>query len=522
MRLSIRNRALIAVGVTAALSVTGLANAQAQPNSDDAGVVRAAKAAVAANPAVFGFGPDQALDVVDVITGADGAAVRFNRTYRSLPVQGGDLIVHLSPTGAFTYGNGLVVGGMPASITPSVADSAAVTTAAASVSYPVATSAASLVVLASPNTSQLAWKVTTDSADHMYGDATFVSANTGAVLASWPTVLNDTGVGKTLYSGRVKLQTIKDGKKYYLQDETRGSQKIYDAHSGDIGAGTLFKDKNNKWGNFTPDNRKTAGADAAYALSEVWDYYLDTHGRTGIADDGVAARGFVHVYQSWVNASWSDSCFCMRFGDGSAASGTTPLVALDVAGHEMSHGVTSRTAQLVYAGESGGLNESTSDVLGSMVEFYTKNKHDVPDYVIGEEIFTDYDPASNYIRRMDHPSLDGASKDCWYAGIGNINVHYSSGVGNHFYYLLAEGSGAKTIKGIDYDSPTCDGSTLEGIGRAKAQQIWYKALTEEWTSRTDYHDARVGTLNAAKALFGADSPEYAAVDAAWAAVAVTP
>ena len=74
----------------------------------------------------------------------------------------------------------------------------------------------------------------------------------------------------------------------------------------------------------------------------------------------------MHVYQDYVNASWSDACFCMRFGDGSAASGIGSLVSLDVAGHEMTHGVTSRTARLVYSGESGGLNESTSDVIGTL------------------------------------------------------------------------------------------------------------------------------------------------------------
>jgi Zn-dependent metalloprotease len=336
-------------------------------------------------------------------------------------------------------------------------------------------------------------------------------------------VQTDTGIGRTLYSGRVKLQTVKSGpKNWLLQDESRGSQKIYDAHSQEITSGTLFTDKNNRWGNYTVAGNKTAGADAAYALSEVWDYYIDTHGRTGIGDDGVAARGFVHVYQNWVNASWDDACFCMRFGDGNAAGGITPLVALDVAGHEMSHGVTSRTAGLVYANESGGMNESTSDIFGSMVEFYTENAHDVQDYVIGEEIFTDYDPANNYVRRMDKPSLDGASKDCWYAGIGGLDPHYSSGVGNHFFYLLAEGSGQKTINGIDYDSPTCNGSSINGIGHEKAEQIWYKALSEEWTSNSTYHDARTGTLKAAKALYGLGSAEYNAVDAAWAAVSVTP
>ena len=79
-------------------------------------------------------------------------------------------------------------------------------------------------------------------------------------------------------------------------------------------------------------------------------------------------------------------------------------------------------------------------------------------------------------------------------------MHYSSGVGNHFFYLLSEGSGKKTINGIEYDSPTCNDKTIDGIGHEKAQQIWYKALTEEWVSKSNYHDARTGTLHAAKAL----------------------
>jgi Zn-dependent metalloprotease len=106
--------------------------------------------------------------------------------------------------------------------------------------------------------------------------------------------------------------------------------------------------------------------------------------------------------------------------------------------------VTSRTAALRYSGESGGLNESTSDIFGTAVEWYAANGSDTPDYVLGEEIFTDYNPATNFIRRLDKPSLDGKSADSWSKGVGRLNVHYSSGVGNHFFYLLSEGSGAKT------------------------------------------------------------------------------
>ncbi|MZD06421.1 peptidase M4 family protein, partial [Streptomyces sp. SID5785] len=124
------------------------------------------------------------------------------------------------------------------------------------------------------------------------------------------------------------------------------------------------------------------------------------------------------------------------------------------------------------------------------------------------------------LRYMDKPSKDGASLDSWSADAGNTDVHYSSGIANHFFYLLSEGSGKKTINGVDYDSPTSDGSTVTGIGRDKAEQIWFKALTTYFTSNTDYADARKGTVSAATDLYGADSAEVKGVEAAWAGVNV--
>ncbi|WP_030349064.1 M4 family metallopeptidase [Streptomyces sp. NRRL S-1022] len=124
------------------------------------------------------------------------------------------------------------------------------------------------------------------------------------------------------------------------------------------------------------------------------------------------------------------------------------------------------------------------------------------------------------LRYMDKPSKDGGSSDYWSSSVGTKDVHYSSGVANHFFYLLSEGSGSKTINGVTYNSPTYNGSTVTGIGRAKALQIWYKALTTYMTSTTNYKAARTATLNAASALYGSTSTEYKAVAAAWSAVNV--
>jgi Zn-dependent metalloprotease len=95
-------------------------------------------------------------------------------------------------------------------------------------------------------------------------------------------------------------------------------------------------------------------------------------------------------------------------------------------------------------------------------------------------------------------------------------VHYSSGVANHFFYLLAEGSNPAGGPA----SPTCDGSSHGGIGRLKAGKIWYRALTVYMTSSTHYAGARAATLSAASDLYGAGSPEVSAVAAAWSAVSV--
>ena len=169
----------------------------------------------------------------------------------------------------------------------------------------------------------------------------------------------------------------------------------------------------------------------------TWDYFKVIHGRNGIFGNGTGAYNRVHYGTNYVNAFWDGTK--MTYGDGDGTN-YGPLVSLDVAGHEMSHGVTENTAGLIYSGESGGLNEATSDIFGTMVEFFANNANDPADYLIGEE----FDLAQHAgFRRMDKPSSDGSSLDCWSPTAGTVDVHYSSGIGNHFFYLLAEGSGAR-------------------------------------------------------------------------------
>ncbi|MER5894713.1 M4 family metallopeptidase [Streptomyces sp. NPDC001876] len=465
--------------------------------------IRAAQTDATAAADSLGLGSQEKLIVRDVIKDAHGTVhTRYERTYAGLPVLGGDLVTHTASDGS-----------------PKGVDKATEARISVPSTQPKMKSAASArkVVWAGSGKPVLAFETVrsgvrkdgTPSRVH-----TVTDASTGKKLHSYEAV--ETGTGNSQYSGQVTLTTAPGGSGFELTDGDRGGHKTYDLNQGSSGTGDLVTDADDTWGDGTGNDRQTAAVDAHYGAAATWDFYKSELGRSGIAGDGKAAYSRVHYGNAYVNAFWDDSCFCMTYGDG--ADNKSALTAIDVAGHEMSHGLTAATANLDYSGESGGLNEATSDIFGTSVEFFADNSTDAGDYLIGEKI--DINGDGTPLRYMDKPSKDGGSADYWDAGVGDLDVHYSSGVANHFFYLLAEGSGAKTINGVDYDSPTSDGSTVTGIGRQKAYQIWYKALSVYMTSTTDYAGARVATQKAATDLFGADSAELKAVDAAWTGVNV--
>ncbi|MEV6210671.1 M4 family metallopeptidase [Kitasatospora sp. NPDC051914] len=512
--------------------------APAAPGEQRAALIAQAGAEAPSAARTLGLGGQESLVVKDAVVDADGTRhVRYERTFAGLPVLGGDLVVHQDAKGSVKSVDRAVQGSIaPASLTPKLsADQAAAKAhgaVAATVGVakdadePALASVAApangrLVVWAASGTPRLAYQTTVEG---MRADGTpsrqllVTDASTGAVLSTHEQVqtANAAGTGQGVFVGSVALTTNYTGSTYQLKDATRGGQYTTTLNNKTNGSGTLLTDADNAWGTGLVSSSQSAAVDAQYGAAATWDFYKNTFGRLGIKNNGVGAYSRVHYGRNYVNAFWDDSCFCMTYGDG--ASNTHPLTELDVAGHEMSHGVTANTAGLNYSGESGGLNEATSDIFGTGVEFYANLASDKPDYLIGELININGDGTP--LRYMDKPSKDGGSADYWSSTVGSKDVHYSSGVGNHFFYLLAEGSGAKTINGVSYNSPTSNGSTVTGIGRDKALQVWYRALTVYMTSTTNYKGARTATLNAATDLYGAGSTEYAQVAAAWAAVNV--
>ncbi|WP_374775896.1 M4 family metallopeptidase [Streptomyces sp. NBC_01310] len=497
------------------LSASERATLLAEANSTTA---QAAKA--------LGLGSGEKLVVRDVVKDADGTThTTYERTYDGLPVLGGDLTVHAKDgvTKSVTKAtqHEIKVADTNATVTPAAAESQAVSAAGAEGSKEAkASKGARKVIWAAEGAPVLAFETVVGGLQH---DGTpnelhvVTNAKTGAKITEWQAV--ETGTGNTQYSGQVTLGTTQSGSTWNLTDAARGSHKTYNLNRGTSGTGTLFSGSDDIWGNGLPANLETAGADAHYGAALTWDYYKNVHGRNGLRNDGVAPYSRVHYGNNYVNAFWQDSCFCMTYGDGDGNA--KPLTSIDVAAHEMTHGLTSVTGNMTYSGEPGGLNEATSDIFAAAVEFHANNAQDVGDYLVGEKI--DIRGNGTPLRYMDKPSKDGSSKDAWYSGIGSIDVHYSSGPANHWYYLASEGSGAKVINGVSYDSPTSDGLPVTPIGRDAASKIWFRALTTGlFKSNTNYAAARTATLQAAADLYGAGSVTYNNTANAWAGINVGP
>lgn len=382
-----------------------------------------------------------------------------------------------------------------------------------------------------------------------------IHAHSGRVIREWNSLQADSpakGQGHSQYSGTVTLETVqKSAGTYDLVDTTRGTKP--NPLTGVVGnatynldfqwlqgedmalvAGSIYNDADGQWGDgknydwqssSTSANGETAAVDAHFGLQATWDTYKNVFHRDGIDDQGTSTFSRVHFGSQYANAFWLDACFCMSYGDGAQGgpweSPSNALTDLDITGHEVSHGVTSSSANLIYSDEMGGLNESSSDIMGKMVEFYTYGagaKGDtIPDaggkWTIGAAI----SPSGIPERWMNKPSYDGLSPDYWTPMVGSINVHYSSGPNNRMFYFLSVGASADAATD-SYSRFLSQGMT--GIGNQKAGQIWYRALTQYMTPETRFFDARKACIRAATDLYGELSPEYKAVQNAYAGINV--
>ncbi len=360
-----------------------------------------------------------------------------------------------------------------------------------------------------------------------------VDANSGEIVKQWNSLqtANAVGVGNSQYSGTVSLNTNSTATGFALQDTSRpvsGGNAVYNLNHAVSGKGTLYTDDDNTWGdglNFkeipeptTSPNGQTAAVDLAFGIQSAWDMYKNVLGRNGLDGKGTAVFGRVHYDKSYDNAFYDPTCKCITFGDGNEFQ---TLTSLDVTGHEFSHGVTGTSANLIYAEESGGLNEATSDIMGTMIEFYTYGANGqgstIPDtggnWTEAEDIATPAFPKN--MRYLYKPSLDGDSADAWSPTLYTLDVHYSSGPMNRAFYFMSQGA---TTSGDTSSTFLPEGMT--GIGNQKSAKIWYRALTTYLTQSSNYATARTAAIQAARDLYGASGIEEIAVWNAFAAINV--
>ncbi|HEY0590048.1 MAG TPA: M4 family metallopeptidase [Pseudoduganella sp.] len=381
---------------------------------------------------------------------------------------------------------------------------------------------------------ELAYVVKTRSHGAFYD--TIVSARDGRILDQWSAMQNVVGTGHSQYNGDVPINTTLSGGVYKMIDGSRGTggtfgaMAITNANHG-TSAGAVYTNATNIWGDgkqyiaggsTTNANGQTAAVNALWGLMNTYDMHKNVLNWSSLDGNNTATYIAVHVNTAYDNAYYSDSCKCMFIGDG--GSYFNNLGSIDVIGHEMGHGITAATSNLTYRGESGGLNESASDIAGEAVEAYaraggTDATLPVPsanDWMMGKEISKSGQP----LRWMYKPSKDGKSPDAWKSTIKRLDVHYSSGPNNRMFYFLAMGSSATVGSDTYSQYLTQSPKNMTGIGIDKAYRIWFRANTTKFTSSTNYADARLKVLAAAQELYGANSAEAKAVQRAYAAINV--
>lgn len=489
-------------------------------------------------------------EVVDEIDDASGRAhVRMQQVYRGLRVWGGQAIVHLPPAGGPRTLTDALVRNFQLETTPNLSSTEALAVAQdrqGALGAYAEEPEARLVVWPGGGDPRLAYHIhlglengaaETDHRDYL------VDAHTGAVLRTWSTLFTARrrahtwarpgtgepaqGQGLSQYSGTVALSILRDHGTYELRDPTRGGAETLTLSGATRGAGTPIRSATPSFGdgrNYEPErgmtsaNAQTAAVDVHFGIQTTWDFYRNILDREGPDGRGRAPTSRVHYGEGFGNAFWSDGCYCMTFGDG---RGTPALTALDVVAHEVSHGLCSATAGLEYAGESGGLNEASSDIFAVMVGFYSKGARGrgtvVPEEGGVWSIGGDMLPRP--IRHLDKPSLDGLSPDEWSPALEFLEVHQASGPMNRAFYFLAQG--ASPDPGSRAHSPRLP-QGMQGIGNDKAVRIWWRTLATRLTPGSTYHDALRGALESARELHGADSPEVRAVQLAFKGIHVEP
>jgi Zn-dependent metalloprotease len=355
-----------------------------------------------------------------------------------------------------------------------------------------------------------AYKLTIFASQPLQRVNVYLNASTGQLLFK-EDLMPDAhfqGTAVTRYSGNQNLYTKKINGQYRLDEDTLGVQiHTLDMRRGTNWAGaTEFTDSDNFWNNRATNSDDVAG-DVHWGAEKTYLYYKNKFNRNSYNNQGGQMLSYVHFAQSFNNAFWNGQW--MTYGDGDG-SFMTPLTALDIVGHEFSHGVTEYSADLIYLNEAGALNESFSDIFGTAIDF--QNRGASANYLIGEGVVV----GGGALRSMENPGLFGDPDTYggrnWKPlnGPDNGGVHSNSGVQNFWFYLLVNGGQGVNDIGNKYN--------VTGIGMAAVEKIAYRNLTVYLGPTSDYQDAATFAVESAEDIYGPCSAEAVATADAWYAV----
>ncbi len=501
---------LAATGVlVGALCITGTAQAQPTPNATPdaapSAVAQAATAAaglVASRPAALHASADDVFLAQKAISSTNGLQyIPYERSYKGLPVVGGDFVVATNSTGqvlgtSVAQDQTIDVATTGAKVTKAAAEA----TARQQLSAVDSVSPAQQVVYAL-GTPTLAWKSTVVGRDAEGPSRldVIVDAATGKVLKTQEHVMNGDGTSAWNRPNPVHLDTTQSGSTYSLKDPNHPTESCQDAANN-----TTFSGPDDAWGNGNATSRETGCVDALFALQTENKMLSQWLGRNSF--DGNGGGWPVRVGLNDQNAYYDGT----QVQIGKNTNGQW-IGSIDVVAHEHGHGIDDHTP----GGISGaGTQEFVADVFGASTEWFANEPSggDVPDFLVGETVNL---VGSGPIRNMYNPSALG-DKNCYDSSVPNGEVHAAAGPGNHWFYLLAEGTNPTNGQPT---STTCNSSSITGIGVQNAVKIFYNAMLLK-TSSSSYLKYRTWTLTAAKNLFPGSCTEFNTVKAAWDAISV--
>jgi bacillolysin len=446
--------------------------------------------------------PNQEFTIVkstkDQLTG--GSRLRFEQDYQGIPIWPSEIGIHLNKNGNVILMNGSYLNQQrrPLNLKPVV--TAEIAQEKALNGKPTNTKITQKPVLIiylpdNDSSARLAWRLELEVSfdkrlmiviDALNGGllTEFNQIHNAAVTGSGVDLLGQTRT-LHLYEKNGQYLMVNTSKPMYNAATESGVILVYDWMNQELQEGVQPEliQSNNPNAGFLPD-----AVSAAYNLANTYDYYLERHQRNSLNGNGGDIVATVRVKHGFRNAFWNGKA--MFFGDG------LPFAAsLDVVAHELTHGVIQHTANLVYLGQSGALNEAFADIFGEMVEARQNGQND---WLLGTNVG---EIARSMIRPEDHHQPSHMNNYQYLPNTeegDNGGVHINSGIINHVYYLIAQ-----------------------SIGIQDAEKIFYRALTTHLLKNSQFVDARLAVLNSAKDLFGENSAQEQKAAEAFDSVGIT-